>query len=349
MTLSKTDKQLQEEQQLILCNRNKLIVGQRYTYKQLVDVLGILPRDGNAKPRQIKRIRNYIEWGKDTEYIVLNNALEIGIFNEVVTKGKNSIYFKDISIVILYKLVNKCLSNIDDEYIIRLSRNQAIRLAELVSEDFSLATTYTRQVLADTLKLSVLETHQYISYIKSQAVSIFISACNELEKKEIICIDQNLLIMYRDKETDIIKVASQLEIEEITKAEETVLANMKLKSYYHAHVTNKWAEFRKNVCSHLGIINYWANFDISIKYQDIEKLLEEIGGQYNKSRINLKRNFANSISSSKAKVLQIGGQERMKTINRLNDIFIFGTNDNFRNDIREVDEIYKEIYSKGAA
>lgn len=338
MYLSNTDIKLQEEQGCILLNRSKLEVGQKYKYKKLCDILDIKYHSGgDGRPQQITRIKKYIKWGEETDYIVLDNNIPISILDTVATKGTNSIYFGDFSRVMLYKLAGYLIAKPEAKYV-RLSRNYAIRFSELVSQNFLKAFDVQNKLfVADALKMSKVETNNYLNYVRNEALDIFTRSCIQLEKKGVIKLNSNILIQRCDYDTykkevydcdydtylkEGLEIADPAMVSDIITVESKVLKEMGFNSKYHVDVKGKWKEFKEKVCTRLGIKNYWNNFDISLNTDDTNGVLAEFEKTFKVSRTELKHLFAESMKTSKNKqIKKINSKDRDK----LNNIFIFGT------------------------
>lgn len=342
MELTNTDTRLQQEESQILLNRSKLEVGKKYTYKKITEVLNIkYYSGGNGRPQQIKRIGKYIEWSKETGNIVLDNNIPVSTLDTVATKGTNSIYFKDFSHVMLYKLAEYLIKHPNAKYV-RLSRNYAIRFSELVSYNFIYASDEDKKLfVSSALNIGREETNNYLNNIRNNALNIFTRSCKQLEKKGVIKLNSNILIQRYDyntykKETDDcdyntylkerLEIADPDFVSDILTMESKVLKEMGLNSKYHADVAGRWGEFKSKVCSRLGIENYWDNYDISLNRDDKKGVLAEFESTFKISKDELKSLFADNIKASKNKKLKnLNSNER----DRLNNIFIFGTDTTF--------------------
>ncbi len=339
MNVSSTNLKLQKEQEYILLNRSQLQVGKKYTYSQLSKILGIqYYTGGKGKKYQIERIKKYINWGKDTGYIVLDNDIEVGILDTIAVKDSHNTYFDSFSHVMLYNLAKYIKEHPEAQYV-RLSHNYALRFSEIVSQDFIFAFTKEyRPFVASTLKLQKIQVDNYLNYVRGEGLRIFIRNCKRLEQKGVLRLNSNILIKYpaiSDEEISSVLIRSDDDVNEeiadifqekkIREIEAEVLKDMGLNSHFHADVAGKWQIFKKEVCKRLGIKNYWRNFDIYLNVNNIYKILIEFEDVFNTSRIELKRSFANAIKESKNKQINFSNKER----ERINDIFIFGTDKTF--------------------
>lgn len=303
-------------------NINKLqdYIGQELTYKKFTEILGLDYRRGNGRTTQLNDIQQYYKLEKHkTKYLIVEK------YKHKIPKQDNrkSLYYDDLSILILYALHNnkRC-----DTWSIK----QALYITKLTNDSYELGRQDIR-LTAEALESDRGYVYDFYNVIYDKYKSIFETTLNRMQnmkllqyntcmmicRKEIEIVyneagtplrDENNNIVYRSNE--VFTEANETEREIILVAENTALAAVGCKTIQQV-MGHRYYEYYKSIVN--KIIRKRANIEYYYKAYSIVKYNKGIARE-----IKEIEKYNSSIRLNKLKVDNISKLKNGK-LNRLQE------------------------------
>ena len=303
-------------------NINKLqeYIGKELTYKQITEVLELEYKRGNAKTSQLNDIQQYYKLEKcKTKYLIVEK------YKHKIPKQDNrkSLYYDDLSILILYALHN-------DKRCDTWSIKQALYITKLTNDSYELGRQNIR-LTAEALESDKGYVYDFYNVIYDKYKSIFETTLNRMQnmkllqyntcmmicRKEIEIVynkagtpikDENNNIVYRSSE--VFTEANETEREIILVAENTALATVGCKTIQQV-MGHRYYEYYKSIVN--KIIRKRANIEYYYKAYSIVKYNKGIARE-----IKEIEKYNSSIRLNKLKVDNISKLKNGK-LNRLQE------------------------------
>lgn len=191
-----------EEFNLVQDNANKLIVGEKYSYPKLMELLKLPIKKGECRTSQIKRIQHYIQW--DTKTKVYSGIIEDAI--PVLKKTNTSAYYELVKDCLLFKLQEFIEEHPNVPYLY-LSYDRAIYMCDLVSEGFLLTKTFDGSEIAGALLgISGNFIRKYREQLRKDAISITNNTLKNMKKDNLIYYEEVNKLNYTKDNHDEINV-----------------------------------------------------------------------------------------------------------------------------------------------
>ena len=314
-----------EEFNLVQDNANKLIVGEKYSYPKLMELLKLPIKKGECRTSQIKRIQHYIQW--DTKTKVYSGIIEDAI--PVLKKTNTSAYYELVKDCLLFKLQEFIEEHPNVPYLY-LSYDRAIYMCDLVSEGFLLTKTFDGSEIAGALLgISGNFIRKYREQLRKDAISITNNTLKNMKKDNLIYYEECILFMEyeRDEFNNIVTVTSEegilekathrrasiIEAKALMECKSIVLKQMlpniePNKRIFKLKNRNKYEEYRKNV---VALLKSEFGINIDSFYDGYEIALNETNTEYNTEYYLQKLSLKNKI---KAKMLNCNNAEYRKAL-----------------------------------
>lgn len=300
---------------------SNLQVGQEYKYKELCELIGIEPKTGNTKIKQLKELATLINYEKNGVRFLIKE-----IYEEVKEKidkrkeGNNTVFADDFRNLMIYMLhknrtesmlmskgaMYKAMNLVNENYL--LARNNIPKLSEIVElpqEAIYEFYDYNSTKLRDTLErnLKHCRSRSLLFYESVIAVAVYdtIVAYNDLNKP-IVDYKGELVhkveVVYRE--------ATHEEKQIILRFENEVKEEMGLKDNQEIFLKKKWKHFKQEVENKLKQANtnikfYYESYKITWNNEKIDNEYKLLNINSSDLKTNLNNNMIESINKSTEK------------------------------------------------
>ena len=293
--MNNTDLKFNEEYKRVQENVKKLVIGNKYKYAELMELLELPIKRGKGKTNQINRIKEYIQWDSKTK--IYNGIIKDA---EPVTKKTTSSEY--------YELVKDCFLTNLHEYIKRnptknrlnLSYNKALLMCDIVSDGYMLTNSkHGVEIASELLEIDTLSISTYREKLRSDGISILESTLNQMMKADLIYYEKGITFVKfkRDVHGHPIKIlnergalvneatytrATMEEMEALMECKAVILEEMlpdikPANRMYVLKATGKYDKYYKRVLDKLS--DYGINIDNFFNGYDI--LLNKTNTNYN--------------------------------------------------------------------
>lgn len=211
-------------------------------YKKMCELLGDRVRSGTAKKYQLERWKRHFEYKREGRNYKITKVYDDYAGNNIIKRRRGK-YLQYIEPV----LIDYICRNGGDEYCIRLIRKKLFCVVGMVNENYlyigKIGDLYGDIMgfeIEDETKNNLILPNgeeincEYVYWFKNKTTkrfgSIIDSSLKSMEKRGIITIGYEYVIVYTNKTGDICnRIASEAEIKAIKSAEEDVLKEMDIK------------------------------------------------------------------------------------------------------------------------
>lgn len=219
--------------------RNGMVIA---NYKKMCELLGDRVRSGTAKKYQLERWSRHFEYKREGQKYKITKVYGDYTGNNIV-KSRRGKYLQYIEPV----LIDYICRNGGDEYCIRLIRKKLFCVVGLVNENYlhigkigDLYGDIMGVEIEDETKGSLILPNgeeincEYVYWFKDKTAkrfgSIIDSSLKSMEKRGVITIGYEYVIVYTNKTGDICnRIANEEEIKAIKSAEDAVLKEMNIR------------------------------------------------------------------------------------------------------------------------
>lgn len=285
-------------------------IGQEIGYKQITDILELKYYKGKSKDAQLKLIQQYYRLEKVNRKYKIVEKYEKPI---PLVDNRQSIYYDDLEIIILYALQNS------EHYINTWSVTEALIVTSLVNNNYRIGKKDI-QLTADALEVDIDYLNTFYQSTHSRFKDIFENALKRMQNKKLIDCKEVTMLYKRvpkiklndfgipivDDEgriqytTDkVYTEATDKERQYILKVERKVLNDMGYDKVGSIVADGKYYKYKQQVnnvlIKKLNIEYYYKAYNIVHNKEDIEEAITEIKKVMAEDNLNeLKLNALNS-------------------------------------------------------
>ena len=335
--MAKTNKELNEEFikefNLVFDNAEKLVVGQKYKYADLMTILGLpIKKDGKCKTTQIKRIQSYIQWDSKTK--IFDGIIEDAI--PILKKTNTSEYYDSIKDCTIFNLQQYIDKNPTQGYLY-LSYDRTLFYCDIVSEGFLLTKNNKASEIASGL-IGVTSDFliRYREQFRTDAIKIVDKAFENMQSDGLLSYEKcvmfvefqrdefnNVIININDSECKLLKKASHrkaemYEVEALNKCKHIVLEQMlphvePNKRIFVLKNTDRYKHYRENV---MELMRSEFNIDIDSFYNAYEIDLTKVNMKYDADYFNERSNLKLKFKAKMKKCNNVNYRKALETVMR---------------------------------
>ena len=198
MAMSNTDEMLIQEFNTVMDNASKLIVGNKYTYAKLMELLELPVKKGKGKISQVARIKEYLQWNSKTK--IYSGINEDAI--PVLKKSNTSEY---------YELIKDCFSLELNTYIeehknqmsMLIGYNKLLFMCGITSSIFRLMKdSFTIEKSSKMLDVSADAIKAYCECLRADAKVIAENAIKNMRKEGLLEYDNAVIFLIYNRNAD---------------------------------------------------------------------------------------------------------------------------------------------------
>lgn len=235
-------------------------------YRELCKVLEMEVKGGNSKKAQLRELNSFVDirkHDKGNSFTVEEIYEQQKLNLNTVTDGNNSVYSKDIQVLIINLLAKS------DRKIELISITQLLKMIQMVNQNYNRSNWSIHQLHKET-KIDKSLINEFYSETQTTLKSYVETALNALRRKALIIWSKEVVVSIDDYEH---RRATKEEKEIILSTERETLQEMGLKDFKGAFLTGQWNKFKKNVNRVLydecEIRYYYESYSIVYNREDV--------------------------------------------------------------------------------
>lgn len=294
-------------------------------YKELCELLGLIPKAGNSKPKQLEGIGQYIKYHKYGRAFIIDEVYETKVIKveqpkptDKRLKNPRNIYAKYIQLILCYYLTKE-----ESDGVIYMNKTDIYKMLGLINDSFG-----SYEAEKEFLEVFNHITMDDINVVKTQAYakmnSILNKSLNSLRSKRLI---SYFTVVILEETSGKRRPATDEEIKKIDTIEHNILQEMGCTYIWEIYEKKIYHEFYQRVNKEMkksGWEKAQRKLKIIFTHEYILKEIQNLDIQLNKIQLN----------EEFIKFLQQDIQNKHETFNKKYVPPAFGTNSRYLNAIK---------------
>ena len=258
-------------------NKDKLKVGELYSYKQLTQILDIEYLNSNSKMAQLKLINTIIKLEKaKTKYKIIKIREQETQIIKNNTHNKKATYSDDILLTTLYYLLKDTDSQ-NNDIVIQINRNELANNIGLKHEHNSLVAKYQPDNFCEQIQVDTATFHYTYPRLLSNINYAISYLLKKLKREGLVTVLDKMKVITINSIT---RLATEEEYIRIEKIKREVLTEMNIKNeallynkYYNC-VQDFYIKVNNKTVEELGIVNSYKILELHLDRKNIDDYLK---------------------------------------------------------------------------
>lgn len=258
-------------------NKDKLKVGELYSYKQLTQILDIEYLNSNSKMAQLKLINTIIKLEKvKTKYKIIKIREQETQIIKNNTHNKKATYSDDILLTTLYYLLKDTDSQ-NNDIVIQINRNELANNIGLKHEHNSLVAKYQPDNFCEQIQVDTATFHYTYPRLLSNINYAISYLLKKLKREGLVTVLDKMKVITVNSIT---RLATEEEYIRIEKIKREVLTEMNIKNeallynkYYNC-VQDFYIKVNNKTVEELGIVNSYKILELHLDRKNIDDYLK---------------------------------------------------------------------------